>query len=243
MGLPDETTIKELNTYLGGLNLDERLDWAVQTYGQGLAFVTSFGLSGIVLLDHLVRIQPDITLTTVDTGFLFDETHALMDAVRRHYPTVEIDVHRPELMPAQRVEQLAPRLWELDPDTCCFVRKIVPLAKALIKYTAWITGIRRDQSTGRAQTPFIRWDKRHEMIKLALLADWRKDEVWDYIRAHSLPYNALHDKSYPSIGCTHCTRPVKPGDDPRSGRWPGKKKTECGIHKDSDPIAGLTREK
>ncbi|HMB89222.1 MAG TPA: phosphoadenylyl-sulfate reductase, partial [Rhodothermales bacterium] len=117
-----------------------------------------------------------------------------------------------------------------DPDHCCALRKTLPLRRFLADKRAWITGLRRDQSPARAATGFAEWDATNGLVKLNPLAAWTEDLVWQYIHFHDLPYNRLHDKGYPSLGCMPCTRAVRPGEDPRAGRWPGFAKTECGIH-------------
>ena len=228
----DDSIYTAANAILETYDLRRRLQWGLETYGDGLAFVTSFGPSGMVILDQLVQLKSDLRVITVDTGALFPETHALMDTTVKHYPAITLDVHRSALTPDEQAQKFGANLWDSDPDTCCFVRKVVPLANALAPYTAWITGIRRDQTTYRASTPFVRWDERHEMVKFAPIADWDERQIWDYIHAHKLPYNALHNRGYPSVGCTPCTRAIQPGEDLRAGRWDGKPKSECGIHTD-----------
>ena len=147
-------------------------------------------------------------------------------------------IHSGISLPAQAVRH-GDKLWESDPDTCCLMRKVIPQRQFLAKQDAWITGIRRDQTAFRANTGLVEWDYANKMVKLNPLAAWTSDQVWEYIKERDLPYNPLHDYGYPSIGCWTCTKAVEPGDDPRSGRWSGKSKTECGIHLPSvkDPKA------
>ena len=123
-----------------------------------------------------------------------------------------------------------PELWNRDPDTCCGIRKVEPMRRALSSVDCWVAGVRRADSSSRSKTPKFGWDKRFNLWKLNPLADWTERDVWNYIREHHLPYNPLHDHGYPSIGCTHCTKPVGPGGSPRDGRWAGLSKTECGIN-------------
>ncbi len=205
------------------------LSWAAKHYGQELAVVTSFQPTGIVTLHMLHEIAPDTPIITLDTGFLFPETYALIDQVETLFDLNLIRV-RPELTPQQQAETYGDRLWERQPDQCCHMRKTVPLKKALAGYGAWVTGLRRDQSPTRANTPVIAWDARYNIVKLCPFANWTEEMIWTYIHAHDLPYNALHDQGYPSIGCTHCTQAVTEGEDLRSGRWVKHQKTECGIH-------------
>jgi len=121
-------------------------------------------------------------------------------------------------------------LWSRDPDSCCAIRKVEPQRQFLSGYDAWITGIRRDQTSARASQAAISWDEQFQLAKITPLVEWDETMVWTYIRAHGVPYNALHERNYPSLGCVHCTRTVAPGEDARAGRWPGFTKTECGLH-------------
>ncbi len=136
-----------------------------------------------------------------------------------------------KLSPAEQATQFGEALWLRDPDQCCSLRKVEPLTRILAKYAAWITGIRRDQSPTRANAGVVEWDAKFGLVKFNPLATWSWEQVWEYIRTNDVPYNALHDQHFPSIGCTHCTAPVMPGDDPRSGRWKSSTKTECGLHR------------
>lgn len=226
--------LRGLNQELAGLSLDNLLRWARAEYGAGLVQVTSLGPTGMVILDHLMRIAPDVRVVTVDTGFLFAETYELIQATEQRYG-LTLEVHRSPLSPVTQTELYGPRLWEHDPDACCHERKVKPLAAALTGARAWISGLRRDQSSGRAATPLIDWDTRHGMVKLNPLATWNASRVWAYIHAHDLPYNRLHDQGYASVGCTHCTRAASTATDERSGRWQQGAKTECGLHISARP--------
>ncbi len=227
---PTDTTLTLWNEELASLPLRGRLEWMLGKFGAGLVMVTSFAPSGLVILDELMDFAPCVEVITLDTGCLFPETLDLIERVRARYPQLRLRVVRPSLSLEEQARQMGPNLWQTDPDQCCLARKVAPLMGALQGYRAWITGIRRDQSQSRAQAPFVQWDARHEMLKLAPLADVGESALWERIRARDLPYNALHDRGYPSIGCAPCTRPVAPGEDPRAGRWSGRAKTECGIH-------------
>ena len=218
-----------INRELESLSLNGLLRWSLEQFGERIAHVTSFGPSGMVILDHVLRLRPELRVITLDTQFLFDETYDLWATVRRRYG-IRIEIVRPELSPEEQARQYGPNLWEHEADRCCNVRKVKPMAKALAGLSAWYTGVRRDQSGTRAATPLLAWDTRYELFKLSPLANWGKDEVWSYIHAHDLPYNSLHDSGYSSIGCTHCTRPAAGTDDERAGRWAGLQKTECGLH-------------
>jgi phosphoadenosine phosphosulfate reductase len=221
--------LHRLNRHLESLSLEEFLRWSLHTFGERIAHVTSFGPSGVVILDHLLRLKPDMRVMTIDTDFLFNETYELWDAIEQHY-NIRIDVVRSPVSPEEQARQYGHHLWELEPDVCCDLRKVRPLARALAGLSAWYTGVRRDQSAGRAATPLLSWDTRYQLFKLSPLAGWTRGQVWEYIRCHDAPYNRLHDEGYTSIGCTHCTRPVGDAADERAGRWTGRQKTECGLH-------------
>jgi phosphoadenosine phosphosulfate reductase len=137
------------------------------------------------------------------------------------------------LTPEHQAAQHGEALWTRHPDQCCELRKVEPLTRVLKGFDAWITGIRRDQSPTRANAQLIEWDQKFQLVKVNPLAKWTWEDVWTYIRTHEVPYNELHDHHYPSIGCTHCTSPVMPGEDSRAGRWKNFTKTECGLHKTS----------
>jgi phosphoadenosine phosphosulfate reductase len=205
------------------------LRWASDLYGSRLAVVTSFGPTGIVTLHMLSQIAPETSILTLDTGLLFRETYELMDELQERLGLTITSV-RPEFTVEEQGARFGDALWEREPDKCCFMRKTVPLGKALDGYAAWIAGVRRDQSPQRAQTPIIAWDVRYNLLKINPLATWTEDMVWGYIRAHELPYNRLHDQGYPSIGCHTCTRAVAAEGYSRKGRWGQSGKTECGIH-------------
>jgi phosphoadenosine phosphosulfate reductase len=202
---------------------------AHETYGAKLAVVTSFQPTGIVTLHMLKDIAPNVTVLTLDTGLLFPETYALMDKVEQEFGLNLVRV-RPAQTVAQQAEAHGDALWSSNPDLCCNLRKTVPLDQALSGFDAWITGLRRDQSEGRKETPIVSWDKKYNMAKYSPLATWTEEMVWTWLNAYDLPYNALHDQNYFSIGCYPCTRAVADGEDKRAGRWSSFNKTECGIH-------------
>lgn len=205
------------------------LGWALETFGRGLTLGTSFGASGIVLMDITLRMQPDVDIFYIDTGFFFPETHALIRRLENHYqrPFRRVSTN---LSVEEQAHQHGPELYRHDPDRCCALRKVAPLQTALNDSTAWATALRRDQSPSRAQTPAVVWNNRHNIVKLSPLIHWTEDDIWDYVSLHNLPYNTLHDQNFPSVGCWPCTRPVQDGEDLRAGRWSGQNKTECGLH-------------
>jgi phosphoadenosine phosphosulfate reductase len=134
------------------------------------------------------------------------------------------------LSPEEQARTQGEALWTSDPDRCCNLRKVEPLRRKLAELSAWITSIRRDQTSVRSGARRVEWDAKFGLVKINPIVDWTAKQVWRYIHDHDVPYNQLHDQDYPSIGCTHCTRAVKPGEDPRAGRWSGFAKTECGLH-------------
>ena len=206
---------------------------AIERYGHKIVVACSFGAEDVVLVDMVHRINSSVTLFYLDTDFLFPETYATRDRMIERYglePTQVIQV-KSLYTPQKQAESYGDALWARDPDRCCQLRKIEPLTRALRGYDAWITGIRRDQAPSRANAGLIEWDQKFELIKVNPLARWTWTDVWTYIKVYEVPYNPLHDQNYPSIGCTYCTAPVAPGDDPRAGRWKNFAKTECGLHR------------
>jgi phosphoadenosine phosphosulfate reductase len=179
------------------------------------------------------RINPSLPLFYLDTGFLFPDTYATRDRIIEQYRLQPGQVIQMKslLTPEQQARQYGDSLWVSDPDRCCQLRKVEPLTRVLKGFDAWVTGIRRDQSPTRANAKMIEWDAKFGLVKVNPLARWTWADVWTYIKVYEVPYNPLHDQNYPSIGCTHCTAPVMPGEDPRAGRWKNFTKTECGLHK------------
>ncbi len=208
---------------------DLALGWAFETFGNRVAISSAFGAEGMVLIDLASRVQKDFRLFTIDTEFLFPETYALMDGIEQRYG-IAIEKVYSLLSPEEQQRAHGAALWGRDPDQCCNLRKVEPLKRKLNELEAWIASIRRDQTATRAGARKIEWDEKFGLVKINPIVDWSSKQVWRYIKQHEVPYNALHDRNYPSIGCTHCTTPVRPGEDPRAGRWPGFAKTECGLH-------------
>lgn len=214
-----------------------RLQQAAQAYGEGLTFANSLGAEDALLTGLIAEYQPDIQQFVLDTGRLPEETLVLLDRVRQKWPQLHLKVYYPEAeqlqgwVTAEGVNAFY-RSQELRKG-CCAVRKLEPLKRALKARTAWITGLRREQSVTRDQLEYSEWDAGNGLQKLSPLYDWTETEVWAALRALKLPYNSLHDQGYPSIGCAPCTRAVPPGDDPRSGRWwwENPETRECGLHK------------
>jgi len=202
--------------------------WAVETFPK-ITFACSFGAEDVVLVDMLQKISPQTDIFYLDTDFHFKETYETRDRLADRYGVSFIQV-KPELTPEEQAAQYGDELWKRDPNLCCNLRKVEPLSKFLAHYEAWITGIRREQAPTRANAKKVEYDTKFGLVKFNPLAAWKSEDVWRYIRENNVIYNPLHDRSYPSIGCEHCTRPVKPGEDPRAGRWSGTGKIECGLH-------------
>lgn len=223
----------------------QRLRHAVSAHAPA-TFASSFGVEDMVILHLIATLYLPVEIFTLDTGRLHDETHSFIDAVRQRYglpvrlytpqaPDIEafVAAHGPN--PFYRSAELRKQ--------CCELRKVRPLARALVGKNLWITGLRRGQSVLRADTPVLAFDESNGLMKLSPLADWQEDDVWSYIRAHDVPTHPLHQRGFPSIGCAPCTRAVMPGEDPRSGRWwwEAPAERECGIHIDAQGRVIRTR--
>jgi len=208
----------------------EILRWALDTYRPRITLACSFGgASGMVLLDMVMDLDPSVPVFYLDTRLLFPETYDLAARAAQRYGIAPRAI-QPALTVTQQAAAHGDALWAREPDRCCALRKVAPQREALRGFDAWITGLRRDQSSTRQATPVLQWDHTFGLAKVNPLARWDERAVWRYIADHAVPYNPLHDLGYPSIGCTHCTRPVAAGADPRAGRWTGFAKTECGLH-------------
>jgi len=205
------------------------LAWAFETFGRNVAISSAFGAEGMVLIDMASRVRKDFRLFTIETEFLFPETYSLMDRIEEKYG-IAIEKVYSMLSPEAQERTHGAALWSRDPDRCCNLRKVEPLRRKLSELGAWITSIRRDQTSARSGARRVEWDTKFGLVKINPIVDWTSKQVWRYIHDHDVPYNELHNQDYPSIGCTHCTRAVRPGEDPRAGRWPGFAKTECGLH-------------
>ncbi|HMI39263.1 MAG TPA: phosphoadenylyl-sulfate reductase, partial [Nitrospiraceae bacterium] len=213
----------------------ELLAAAIERFMPKIVLACSFGAEDVVLLDMVHRINPSVPLFYLDTEFLFPETYVTRDRVIERYqlkPEQVIQV-KSLVTPEQQAAQHGEALWTRHPDQCCELRKVEPLARVLKGFDAWITGIRRDQSPARTNAKLIEWDQKFQLVKVNPLAKWTWEDVWTFIRVHEVPYNELHDRNYPSIGCTHCTSPVMPGKNPHAKRWKNFTKTEYKIHKPS----------
>ncbi|MGH8827014.1 MAG: phosphoadenylyl-sulfate reductase [Jiangellaceae bacterium] len=204
----------------------EIVRWADETFGERFA-VTASMADGV--LPHVAgRAVPGITVLFLDTGYHFPETIGTRDAVAATYDVRVETITHPLRVPEHEAEY--GKLYEIDADLCCSIRKIWPLDRALAPYDAWAGGVRRSESPTRATTPVVGWDPKRRKVKVSPLAAWTDEQFEAYVAEHDILVNPLREIGYLSIGCAPCTRPVAPGEDPRAGRWAGSSKTECGIH-------------
>ncbi len=206
------------------MTADELLAFMFERFHPRLYVACSFQKEASVIMDMLVRIEPEARFFTLDTGLFFAETYATWRELEQRYG-VEVEV-RQGMSLARQAALRGDRLWERDSDACCEIRRVAPLEDALSEVDAWISGLRRGQSPSRERAPKLAWDARYGVWKANPLADWSERDVWRYLADNDVPYNELHDRGYGSIGCTHCTVP----GDGREGRWAGSAKTECGLH-------------
>lgn len=228
--------ISTLNEALQGASPQEVLAQVLQKFGDKIALSSSLGAEDQVLTDMLMKINPKARIFTLDTGRLFPETYDLIDRTSRKYKT-KIEVFFPEHQKVEKmVNEKGINLFYESVENrkfCCHLRKIEPLQRAFAKLDAWICGLRAGQAVTRKDIALIEWDENNGLVKVNPLASWSEEQVWAYIHEHKVPYNVLHDKGFPSIGCQPCTRAVEPGEDVRAGRWwwenPDTK--ECGLHK------------
>jgi len=220
-------TCAEANAHLVNASAEEIADWAVDAFGDRL---TVAGSMQDTILPHLFSARlPGVDVLFLETGYHFDETLATRDEAARQFPITVVNV-MPRQSVAQQDAEFGTDLFARDPNLCCFMRKVDPLARALTEYDAWATGARRVDAVTRSQMPVVSWDDTHGLVKINPLALWDDARVEVYQAVHGLPRNPLVAQGYPSIGCAPCTRKVAPGEDPRAGRWSGQDKTECGIH-------------
>lgn len=220
---------------------EEILSWAIELFEEKLCITSS--MADAVVIDMASRIHPGIDVIFLDTGYHFDETLETADRARKRY-AIELHVVKPRQTVAEQDATFGARLHDRDPDACCNLRKVEPLRRSLEPYYAWASGIRRDETEARRGIKVVEWDENRAMVKVNPLAEWSQGQVDDYITSHDVLLNPLLSKGYPSIGCAPCTRKVADGQAPRSGRWAGSGKTECGLHLDggsnseSHPLPG-----
>lgn len=231
MAIPRMTAeqIAAANRELADASAETILRWAVKTFGDKLTMATAFGAEGCCLIHLLADIDPALRIFNLDTGYQFAETLELRERIKERYG-IEVEMIRPELTVAEYEAEHGGPLYRLRPDQCCHDRKLQPLRQALAGYDAWISAIRRDQTSHRAAAGVVQWDAKFNLVKINPLLAWTRKDVWSFILRHDIPYNPLHDHGYPSIGCWPCTAAVGAGEDERAGRWAGSAKKECGLH-------------
>jgi len=215
----------------------EILRWALDRFHPRIAFASSFGVEDVAIIHMLSTLRPDARIFTLDTGRLPVETYAVMERIREKYG-VAIEVCFPERLAVETLQRergfYSFRQSVEERKRCCGIRKVEPLGRALAELDAWITGLRREQAVTRTAVAAVEVDAAHGgIVKVNPLIAWTESQVWDYVRAHGVPYSRLHDEGYPSIGCAPCTRAVQPGEDVRAGRWwwENPETKECGLHR------------
>jgi phosphoadenosine phosphosulfate reductase len=210
------------------MSAEEVLNWASEEFGARLCLSCSWQKQSSVLVHMVSELGLEMEVIELDTHLFFKETYETRERLVARYG---LSLIQPDVLTvAEQHKREGPNLWETDPDRCCHIRKVEPLIRALEPYDAWVSGIRRDQSPSRAAAGKVERSDRYGVWKIQPLADWDEQRVWDYIVANDIPYNPLHDAGYRSIGCIPCTRPTRPDEEERAGRWAGSDKLECGIH-------------
>ena len=212
---------------LADASATEIIQWATDTFGERICVTSS--MTDAVIIHLASSVRPGIDVVFLDTGYHFAETVGTRDAVEAVYPVRLLNI-TPSRTVAEQDAELGPRLYGRNPDLCCYLRKVEPLERSLQNYDAWITGVRRDETNSRREMHVVEWDERREMVKVNPILSWSPKQVDDFIEEQGVLVNPLVYDGYPSIGCATCTSRVEAGADPRSGRWAGTGKTECGIH-------------
>lgn len=233
----DDLEVGEIANELDDQEPEDVIDWALETFGDRVAIVTSFQSDGMAILEMAYEVKPDIRVVTVDTGRLPTETLEYIDQIRERYPLAQFDVHQPDNSEVEAMvnrhgldlfkESVPLRL------VCCQIRKVRPLLRALEGLDAWFTGLRRDQWASRAAIRKVELDHDHDgIIKVNPLADWGKEDVDDYLAERDVPLHPLYAQGFTSLGCAPCTRPIAAGEDDRAGRWwwESNAPKECGMH-------------
>ena len=233
--MSSESDITALNDRYNALSAEKIIEDIAKTWGTKVALASSLGAEDQVLTYLMIKANPKARIFVLDTGRLHQETYDVMPLTMARYH-FNYDVYFPESEAVeQMVRQKGPNLFFESVDhrkTCCGIRKVEPLNRALKCGEGWITGLRREQAVTRQNLPVVEWDPDHEMIKFNPLASWTTEQVWEFIKTSDIPYNRLHDLGFPSIGCAPCTRAIKPGEDLRAGRWwwENPEGRECGLH-------------
>jgi phosphoadenosine phosphosulfate reductase len=218
-----------------GKPIHEALAYLAEQVGEGIAFSSSLGIEDQLITHFIFANSVPVRVFTLDTGRLFPETYTLLDATRKRYgKTVEVYFPKHEALEELLTEKGPFSFYQSveNRKQCCFIRKVEPLQRALKGVQVWVTGIRREQSDNRQDMALLEWDEKQQLIKYNPLLEWTFEEVTDYVKQHHIPYNALHDKGFVSIGCAPCTRAIEPGENFRAGRWwwEDASKKECGLH-------------
>ena len=227
--------IIELRNLCEGKDAEEIVQTVIARFNSKIVLASSLGAEDQVLTHMVLQADPSARIFTLDTARMFPESYDLLDRTNKHYGII-IEVFFPDHKKVEKmVNEKGINLFYESIENrkmCCGIRKVEPLARAFSGMDAWICGLRREQSVTRFDINTVEWDEANKLIKINPLADWTQNQTWDYIKENKIPYHALHDKGFPSIGCQPCTRAVKPGEDVRAGRWwweePEKK--ECGLH-------------
>jgi len=222
-----DSALAAVSAGLEGRPAEEIAAWAARMFGTDVIVAAS--MQDVILPHLFCQVIPDVEILFLETGYHFRETMLTLDVAARTLPITVVEA-LPRQSVARQDAEYGEKLHDRDPNLCCFLRKVEPLARALDGRAAWVTGVRRIESPTRAGTPIVSWDEKHDLVKINPLVAWSDEDVEDYQVLHGLPRNPLVAQGYPSIGCAPCTRRVAPGDDPRAGRWSGSDKTECGIH-------------
>jgi len=222
-----DRTLAAVSAALEGKSAEQIAYWTASAFGTDVIVAAS--MQDMILPHLFAQAIPGVEVLFLQTGYHFDETLQTLDMAIRELPITVIEA-LPRQSVAEQDAEYGEKLHDRDPNLCCFLRKVEPLARSLDGRAAWVTGVRRIEAPTRASTPIVSWDDRHDLVKINPLVTWSNDDVEAYQVEHHLPRNPLVAQGYPSIGCAPCTRRVAPGEDPRAGRWSGNSKTECGIH-------------
>ena len=223
-----KTLAERASKELAQATAEEAIRWTVETFGDD--FIVASNMQDAVLIDLATKVKSDVDVLFLETGYHFPETIGTRDAVQTVYPGVKIVNAQAEQSVAEQDAEYGEKLHDRDPNKCCALRKVEPLNRYLSGYKAWVTGIRREEAPTRANTPVVEYDEKRDMVKLNPIAPWTQDDLDAYIQDNGVLVNLLQYDGYPSIGCEPCTQRVAPGEDPRSGRWAGTGKVECGLH-------------